>query len=206
MSKTKKQRWNWNEWLAALEVSPVTEKTKSIGREIPPVMKRNRRALVPWELPSAPGYGELAPLVIAGLLHQIPTIGQLIPIIDPLPSPSSICVTQHQRQIIRRLLSGCDLTYTKPDSNYGPPGWRMARGMFSGVHVPINQRSAAQLAARGLLEWTGCGNWPVFSQKQYRIDMRRLHGVRGFAATAKRWLRERLPLPSAGRDAGEAKR
>jgi len=186
-----KTRWSWARWLDALERADLPEAAKSLGRDIPPVMKRTRHALMPWELPSAPGYGEFAPLKIAGLLRLIPASGCFVPIIDPLPAACSIRTTPAMRHILRLLLRGGLLDFTEPASRYATPGWRMRRG-WNGPTVKIDPRAAHRLLRLGLLEWNGCGNWPVFDHRCYRVAMRRLHGVKGFRSVSMRWIREQL--------------
>lgn len=193
----KKQKWDWSKWIAALEEAAIPEKSKALGREIPPVMRRSRKALAPWELPSAPGYGELHSLAFAGLLYLIPGAGHFVPIIDPLPKPNSINTTPFMRRVLRMLLRGADLTFTEKDSRYAHPGWRLRSDWNSYRNIPINQQSLNKMLKLGIIEWNGCGNWPRFNHRVYRANKRRIAGVRGFRSQSLRWIKEGIERTAA---------
>lgn len=190
--KQHKQPFPWDQWLEALTHAPITEKVKAIGRAIPPLVKRTKRPIVPWELPTSPGYSELSPLVYAGLLRMVPGIGQFFPILDPLPIPASIPTTPAMRKIMRLVIRGADLYFSDRDNGY-TYGWEMAiqpHGESTARSPHFDQRSCTKLLSLYLLEWDGCGNWPYFTRRRYRVDIRHAHGVKGFKAASERWIRE----------------
>lgn len=193
----KKSKWNWRRWLRCLEHAQISARAKAIGREIPPVMKNRRRALAPWELPSAPGYDEFVPLMRAGLLYLIPGCGHFAPIIDPMPEANSIHVTAAQARLLRQIVRGRLVYLSDSESGY-VSGWTWDDGWSCPPRIP-NQGSAHALLKKGLLEWDGCGNWPVFSRRRYRASMRRLCGVRGFRAIGMRWVAEASEVKSHGK-------
>lgn len=200
MSRAKaKTKWDWSVWLKLLEESDMPEKAKAIGREVPTTMRKSKRALVPWEMPSRPSYCDMSPLVIAGLLHLVPGNGCYQAIIDPLPKPGEIAVTADERHILRWLLKGLDLYYTEPASRYSSPGWTL-RSFDYKQEPGVNGKAAKSLLCKGVLEWDGCGNWPIFDHRRYGIRMRSLCGITGFRAMGLRWINERMQAADKPRD------
>lgn len=189
-----KKRWSWNRWLAALDAAKIDDKSKHLGREIA-VTKKGR--IVPWDLKSDWNYGDFYPLCLAGLLYLIPCGGVFAVILEPAPPPASIAVSRAMRLVIRQLLSGRQLyRINRPGyitQRSDKRKWVLRDKEWSSRQMRLDEAAAQKLVSLGIIEPDGTGHgWPFQWTNRFRLRMQRLRGVRGFGATANRWLHREL--------------
>jgi len=196
-----KTRWSWNRWLAALDAANIDANSKALGREIAATKKGH---VVPWDLKSHWNYSDFYPLCLAGLLYLIPCGGVFAVMLEPAPAPASIAVTRAMCRIIRQLLNGRQLyRINRPGyitQRTDASKWILRDKEWSSRRMPLDESAAQKMASLGLIEPDGTGHgWPFQWTNRFGLRMQRLRGVRGFGATANRWLRRELESSSASR-------